>query len=97
MSGLTFQDNSHVIAKFGDNYINFQVVRQDMGSVTDKQFNAWMDSKGEYIIMERNSSDANDITTKYFHSKDSLNAGVFATDWTSRATLVYREYSALFT
>jgi len=96
MSGLTFQDNSHVIAKFGDNYINFQVVRQDMGSVTDKQFNAWMDSKGEYIIMERNSADSNDITTKYFHSKDSA-TGVFATDWTGRSSLSYKEYNVLFT
>jgi len=96
MSGLTFQDNSHVIAKFGDNYINFQVVRQDMGSVTDKQFNAWMDSKGKYIIMERNSADDNDITTKYFHSKDSLNESVFATDWTNRATLTFQEYDEIF-
>jgi len=97
MSGLTFQDDLHVMNKRGDNYINFQAVRSDMGSVVNKTFNAWLTITGDYIIMERDASDSDDITIKYFHSKDSENAGVFATDWAARSTLTYKEYNELFT
>ena len=96
MSGLTFQDNQHVIAKFGDNYKNFQAARQDMGSVANKQFNAWLASDGSYIIMERDLTDTNDITTKYFHSKDRAAGRTFATDWADRAGLTYEEYNEMF-
>ncbi len=97
MSGLTFQDNQHVIAKFGDNYKNFQISRQDQGSVANKQYNAWLASDGTYIIMERNLIDPNDSTTKYFHSKDRAEGRTFVTDWANRATLTYREYNLMFT
>ena len=96
MSGMTFQDELHVMTKRGDNYMNFQTARQDMGSVANKQFNAWIASDGSYVIMERNLTDTNDITNKYFHSRNSTNAGVFADDWTARATLTYGEYDALY-
>jgi len=96
MSGLTFRDTLHVLSKRGDNYVNFQVSRQDMGSVADKQFNAWIAATGEYIIMERNLADSNDIITKYFHSKNSENSGVFQTDWDARSTLTFLEYDGLF-
>ena len=96
MSGLTFQDDGHIIAKFGDNYINFQAARQDQGSVANKTFTAWLAVDGTYIIMERNLSDANDITTKYFHSKDRTAGRTFQTDWDDRANLTYQEYNLLF-
>jgi len=96
MSGLTFRDTLHILSKRGDNYVNFQTARQDMGSVENKQFNAWIAATGEYIIMERNLTDNEDITTKYFHSKDSENAGVFQDDWDARGSITYQEYDAMF-
>ncbi len=97
MSGLTFRDGGFILHKKGDEYVNYQVARQDMGSVANKQFNAWLADDGSYIIMERDLTDSNDITNKYFHSKDSTNSGVFQDDWNDRATLTYEEYDALFT
>ena len=97
MSGLTFVDYQFKLHKKGGHEVNYQSVRQDMGSVADKQFNAWMADDESYLIMERNLTDNNDITNKYFHSKNSLSSAVFATDWTNRATLVYGEYNELFT
>lgn len=96
MSGLTFIDNDFQLHKNGENATNFQSARQDVGSVADKQFYAWLAADGSYIIMERNSADVNDTTTLYFHSKNSLNGTVFQTDWDNRATLVFGEYNALF-
>ena len=97
MNGETFFDYKYKIHKIGDHSVNFQTVRQDMGSVADKQFNAWMSEDGSYLIMERNLADRNDIITKYFSSRNSLNSAVFQTDWDARATLVYGEFNALFT
>ena len=94
MSGLTFRDTLFIQHSSNDAYINYQTARQDMGSVADKQFNGWLAIDGSHIIMERNLTDNNDITTKYFHG------GVdeaFATNWTNRAILTYGEYNALFT
>lgn len=94
MSGLTFEDNLHIYNKRGDNYINFQVARQDNGSVANKQFNAWLSNQGSYVIMERDLTDPNDITNKYYIGKT---IGDFEADWIDRAGLDYMEYNALFT
>ncbi len=94
MSGLTFQDDLHIIAKRGDNYVNFQAARQDASSPIS--YSAWLAATGEYIIMEQNNTNSNDIILKYFHSKDSINSAVFQTDWNARDTLTYTEYDALF-
>lgn len=92
MSGLTFQDNLHVIAKKGDNYVNFQAVRQDTS--TPVGYSAWLSSTGEYIIMEQNRSDTSNITLKYYHSNTTTEA--FQAAWDARASKTYVEYNALF-
>jgi len=94
MSGLTFRDHLFVRHKSNDAYVNYQTARQDMGSVADKQFNAWIAVDGSHIIMERDLTDNNDITTKYFHGGSDE---AFATNWINRAILTYTEYSLLFT
>ena len=91
MSGITFTDTALKMHRKGGHEVNFQVARQDMGSVADKQFNSWLANDGAHVIMERNLADTNDITTKYFFAKTG-----FATNWTGRAGLTYVEYSALF-
>lgn len=93
MSGLTFQDDLHVIAKRGDNYINFQAVRQD--STSPVGYSAWLSSEQSYIIMEQNRSNTADITLKYFFAKISTQA--FQAAWDDRAGKSYVEYSELFT
>ena len=95
MSGLTFQDDFHVIAKRGDNYINFQAARQDTGSVASVQFNAWLAIDGSYIFMKRDLTDPNDITTKYFFATAATQA--FQTAWDDRTNKAYVEYNVLFT
>ena len=93
MSGLTFQDDLHVLNKKGDNYINFQVVRQDMSG--DPTYNMWISSEGRYIIMERNASVNTDITTKYFTAK--ITDETLQVAWDDRANKTYIEYNSLFT
>lgn len=93
MSGITFQDNNHVIAKKGDNYINFQAARQDQVGADDKRYEAWLSVEEGHIIMERNLSNTSDITFKYFHDSDNAN---FQANWDGRASLTYIEYDALF-
>ena len=92
MSGLTFQDDFHVIAKRGDNYINFQAARQDAS--TPIGYSAWLAATGEYIFMEQNRTDTSDITLKYFLGNVSSEA--FQTAWDARAAKTYIEYNALF-
>ncbi len=94
MSGLTFQDNNHIIAKKGDNYVNFQVARQDQVGAAGKRYEAWLSVEEGHIIMERNLSDTTDITMKYFYDADN---GNFQTNWDNRKTETYVEYNALFT
>ncbi len=94
MSGLTFQDNFHIIAKRGDNYVNFQVARQDRGSVANKQFNGWISSDGNYILMERDSTDNNDVKTKYFFAKASTQS--FQDAWDDRENKAYVDYDSIF-
>lgn len=93
MSGLTFQDDLHVLNKKGDNYINFQVVRQDMSG--DPTYNMWISSEGRYIIMERNATVSTDITTKYFTAK--IADETLQVAWDDRAGKTYIEYNSLFT
>ena len=93
MSGLTFQDNLHIIAKRGDNQVNFQAVRQD--SSNPVSYSAWLSSEGGYIIMKQDRTDPSDVTLKYFYSKVSTEA--FQTAWDARAAKTYIEYNALFT
>lgn len=94
MSGLTFQDDLHIFAKRGDNYINFQAARQDIdGSLS---YYGWLATDGSHIIMERNATDANDTTTKYFHGDGTT---AFQTNWDNRkggTPISYVEYNALF-
>jgi hypothetical protein len=92
MSGLTFQDNLHILAKRGDNYINFQTARRDASTPID--YSAWLSAEGEYIIMEQNRSDTTNITMKYFFSKVSVEA--FQDAWDDRVNKTYVEYNALF-
>lgn len=92
MSGLTFQDDLHIIAKRGDNYVNFQAVRQDAS--TPIGYSAWLSATGDYIFMEQNRTDTSDITLKYFFAKISTEA--FQTAWTDRANKSYIEYNSLF-
>ena len=94
MSGLTFQDDLHVLNKRGDNYINFQPARQDTGTA-GVQYYAWMSSVGEYIFMKRDTSDSSDVTTLYYFGK--IADEVFQTAWDDRANKSYVEYNALFT
>lgn len=93
MSGLTFQDNLHILAKRGDNYINFQTARQD--ATTPIGYSAWISAEGEYIIMKQDRSSTSNITMKYFFSKISIQA--FQAAWNGRAGKSYIEYNALFT
>jgi len=93
MSGLTFQDNLHVLNKKGDDYINFQAVRSDVSG--DPQYNMWISSEGRYIIMERNSVDSANITIKYFTA--TVDVETLAVAWAARAVKDYVEYNALFT
>ena len=92
MSGLTFQDNAHFIAKRGDNYINFQAARQD--SSTPKGYAAWLAVDGSYIIQEMDRTDTADITLKYFYATAETQA--FAAAWADRANKAYVEYNAIF-
>ena len=91
MSGLTFIDYSFSIHTKGGQEVNFQVARQDTGSVANKQYNAWLAENGAHVIMERDLTDSNDIITKYFFAKTG-----FAANWTGRAGLDYVEYNELF-
>lgn len=93
MSGLTFQDNLHIFAKFGDNYINFQAVRQD--ATTPIGYSAWMSSEGRYIIMEQDRTNTNNITLKYYTA--TIDDETFQDAWDDRENKSYVEYNALFT
>ena len=92
MSGLTFQDNFHVIAKLGENSINFQAARND--TTTTVGYSAWLSSEGSYIIMEQNRTDTSDITLKYFFAKIETEA--FQVAWDDRAGKTFVEYNSLF-
>ncbi len=92
MSGLTFQDDLHIFAKKGDNYVNFQVVRQDVSG--DPSYNMWISSEGRYIIMERNASNSADITIKYFTA--TITDESLQDAWDDRAGKTYIEYNALY-
>ncbi len=94
MSGLTFQDNNHIITKKGDNYINFQAARQDQSSSATKRYEAWLSAEEGHIIMERDLADTTDITMKYFYDSDNSN---FQVNWDARAAKTYVDYNALFT
>lgn len=93
MSGLTFQDNLHILAKRGDNYINFQTARQDATSPIG--YSAWISAEGEYIIMRQDRTNIDDIEMKYFFAKISVEA--FQDAWDDRDNKSYVEYNALFT
>ncbi len=95
MSGLTFQDDLHIIAKRGDNYINFQAARQDQTGTANVQFLAWLAADGNYIFMKRDKTDSTDITTKYFFATASTQA--FQAAWNDRTNKSYVEYNTLFT
>lgn len=94
MSGLTFSDYGFQIHRKGGHVVNFQAARQDAEG-TIKYF-AWLSEDGSYVIMEHDRADLNDITIKYFHSKNSENSAVFQTDWNARTTLTYIEYNAIY-
>ncbi len=91
MSGLTFIDYTFKMHAKGGQDVNFQAARQDMGSVPNKQYNAWLAENGAHVIMERNLADTNNIITLYFFAKTG-----FAANWTGRAGLTYVEYDSLF-
>lgn len=91
MSGLTFQDNDHILAKKGDNYINFQVARRD----ATNGYSAWISSEGEYVFMKENRADSANIIMTYYFNKVSVEA--FQDAWDDRTNKSYVEYNALFT
>lgn len=92
MSGLTFQDNDHILAKKGDNYINFQTARQD--ATQPIGYSAWMSAEGRYIIMKQDRTNTNNITMKYYTA--TVDKEAFQTAWNARAAKSYVEYNALF-
>jgi len=91
MSGLTFLDYSMKIHSRGGHEVTFQVSRQ--ASTAGVQYNAWQSDEGRYIIQKRDLSDTTDIATTYYYGKTKTQ---FATDWTGRAGLTYREYYSMF-
>ena len=92
MSGLTFQDNLHILAKIGENQINFQASRQDAS--TPVGYSAWLSSEASYIIMKQDRTDTSDITLQYFFAKISTES--FQDAWDDRAGKTYKEYNELF-
>lgn len=94
MSGLTFTDNLFQLHRIGENTVNFQTARQDVDG--NLSYYGWLATDGSHIIMERNASDANDTTTKYFYGDNSQ---TFQTNWDNRkgaTPITYVEYTALF-
>ncbi len=93
MSGLTFKDALRVMTKRGDGYINFQAARQDVGAAVS--YSAWLSGEeSSYIIMERNRTDTNNITMKYFYA--TIKDEAFQDAWDDRVNKTYIEYTELF-